>query len=184
MDQLEKVESLREKTGCSYSEAKAALEESGDDLLEALCWLEQHGKTGLSEVSGTSEKKAKAEKEPKAPKEPREPGAFIRGLQSLWEGLAKLINSSLETALVMTDKQGKQVFSMPLLVAILVMCMVFWPMVVLILVALFFGNRFSLVGTLARDPVNDALGKATEFAESVKDGIFQEKEENKDNDQQ
>ena len=47
MDQMEKVESLREKTGCSYSEAKAALEETGGDMLEALCWLEQHGKTQL-----------------------------------------------------------------------------------------------------------------------------------------
>lgn len=39
MDQMEKIETLREKTGCTYTEAKAALEESGGDLLDALCWL-------------------------------------------------------------------------------------------------------------------------------------------------
>ena len=174
MDQLEKVERLREKTGCSYSEAKAALEESGDDLLEALCWLEQHGKNGLTQVSGTSEKQEKTEKEPKAPKEPREPGAFVKGLQSLWEGLTKLLQSCVETQLVMTNKQGKREFGLPLLLAVIIMCLAFWPMVVLILVAMFFGNRFSMEGTLGKQAVNDALGKATDFAESVKDGIFQE----------
>ena len=51
MDQMELVEQLREKTGCSYSEAKAALDEAGNDLLEALCWLEQHGKTQMGGAS-------------------------------------------------------------------------------------------------------------------------------------
>ena len=51
MEQMEKVELLREKTGCSYSEAKVALEETGGDLLEALCWLEQHNKTQLAGAS-------------------------------------------------------------------------------------------------------------------------------------
>ena len=45
MDQMEKIETLREKTGCTYTEAKAALEASGGDLLDALCWLEQRGKS-------------------------------------------------------------------------------------------------------------------------------------------
>ena len=48
MDQMELVESLREKTGCSYSEAKAALDETDGDLLEALCWLENHGKAQMA----------------------------------------------------------------------------------------------------------------------------------------
>ena len=37
MDQMEKIETLREKTGCTYTEAKAALEASNGDLLDALC---------------------------------------------------------------------------------------------------------------------------------------------------
>ena len=45
MDQMEKIETLREKTGCTYTEAKAALEASNGDLLDALCWLEQRGKS-------------------------------------------------------------------------------------------------------------------------------------------
>ena len=37
MDQMEKIETLREKTGCTSTEAKAALEASNGDLLDALC---------------------------------------------------------------------------------------------------------------------------------------------------
>ena len=49
--------------------------------------------------------------------------------------------------------------------------MAFWPVVILLVVALFFGNRFSLEGTLGRKDVNEVLGRATDFAESVKDKL-------------
>ena len=42
--QLEQVEKLVEKTGVSYSEAKAALETANGDMLDALIYLEEQGK--------------------------------------------------------------------------------------------------------------------------------------------
>ena len=47
MEQLEKVERLREKTGCTYEEAKAALEASNWDMLDAIVYLENQGKMTL-----------------------------------------------------------------------------------------------------------------------------------------
>ena len=44
MDQLEKVEKIREKTGVTYEEAKAALDAAGGDVLDALVYLESKGK--------------------------------------------------------------------------------------------------------------------------------------------
>lgn len=44
MDQLEKVEKIREKTGVTYEEAKAALEAANGDILDALVYLENMGK--------------------------------------------------------------------------------------------------------------------------------------------
>ena len=44
MELLEKVEKIREKTGVSYEEAKAALEACGEDVLDALVYLENQGK--------------------------------------------------------------------------------------------------------------------------------------------
>ena len=55
MDQMEKIETLREKTGCTYTEAKAALEASNGDLLDALCWLEQRGKSMVAGAYASTE---------------------------------------------------------------------------------------------------------------------------------
>ena len=40
---LEQVERLREKAAVSYGQAKAALEYSGGNLLDALIYLEERG---------------------------------------------------------------------------------------------------------------------------------------------
>ena len=47
MDQLEKVDKLRERANVSYEEAKEALEASNWDLLDAMVYLEKHGKQSL-----------------------------------------------------------------------------------------------------------------------------------------
>ncbi|NLO13382.1 MAG: ubiquitin, partial [Clostridiales bacterium] len=44
MDHFEMVEKLRQKANVSYEEAKAALEHSEWDLLDALVYLESQGK--------------------------------------------------------------------------------------------------------------------------------------------
>lgn len=44
MEQLEKVEKLRERADVSYEEAKEALEACDWDLLDAMVWLEKEGK--------------------------------------------------------------------------------------------------------------------------------------------
>ena len=44
MDDLEKVERLRERADVSYEEAKKALEECNVDLLDAMVYLEKQGK--------------------------------------------------------------------------------------------------------------------------------------------
>ena len=47
---LELVEQLRQHADVSFADAKAALEHTDGDLLEALIWLEQQGKIDLSGV--------------------------------------------------------------------------------------------------------------------------------------
>ena len=51
MELLEKVEKIREKTGVSYEEAKAALEACDEDVLDALVYLENQGKIKKPDVS-------------------------------------------------------------------------------------------------------------------------------------
>lgn len=44
-DRLELVERVREKAGVGYADAKTALDACGDDLLDALVWLEEQGRS-------------------------------------------------------------------------------------------------------------------------------------------
>ena len=44
MEMMEKVERLREKANVTYEEAKAVLEQTGGDLLDAMVLLERQGK--------------------------------------------------------------------------------------------------------------------------------------------
>ena len=178
MDQMELVERLREKTGCSYSEAKAALETTGGDLLEALCWLEQHGKTQLVGVSCSTEDREPPKSEPEPQhKEKTGPGPVKEGFKSLWEGLVSLFRKCNQTELVMTGKSGRREFGIPLTLFIILLLAAFWVVIALIVVALFFGNRFSVEGALQHDDVNEVLGKATDFAEDIKEEVFSKDEE-------
>ena len=51
MDKLEKVELVRAKAGVSYQDAKEALEACEYDVLDAIIWLENAGKTDVQTAS-------------------------------------------------------------------------------------------------------------------------------------
>ena len=59
MEMIEKVERLREKADVTYEEAKAALEQSDGDLLDAMVLLERQGSSaGCSgALSASSERR-------------------------------------------------------------------------------------------------------------------------------
>ncbi len=167
MDQMEKIETLREKTGCTYTEAKAALEASNGDLLDALCWLEQRGKSMVVGAYSSTAQEPPQE-EPKTQKPPEE-GAFERGFKALWEGIIALIRRGNRNHLIMQDKQGKQAISLPVTIFVVLLIAAFWVVLPLMVVALFFGCRFSFSGPeLGREDLNSAMGKATDFADDIK----------------
>ena len=180
MEQMEKVELLREKTGCTYSEAKAALEETGNDLLESLCWLEQHNKTQLvgASCSTRDQEPPKAEQPPQKEK-PDGPNPFAQGCRSLRDGLVGLIRKCNQTELVMHNKAGKREFGIPLTLFIVLLLAAFWVVLALIVIALFFGNRLSLVGNLGSDDVNEVLDRAADFAESIREETFSAKDDDR-----
>lgn len=171
MDRLEMVEFLREKTGCSYAEAKAALGENGDDLLEALCWLETHGKTQLTGAACSTEDREPPKVEPE-PEKPKEDGAFVRGCKDLWQGIVDLFRWANRNELVMKNRKGKKELGVPLTIVALCLVLAFWLVLTLVVVGLFCGMRFSFEGPMATEDLNDAMGKATDFAEGIKDEVF------------
>ena len=103
--------------------------------------------------------------------QPKTSGPFVNGCKSLWEGLVQLLRRCNQTELVMTGKSGRREFGIPMTLFIVLLLVAFWAVFALIMVALFFGNRFSVEGNLSNDDVNEVLGKATDFAEGIKEEL-------------
>ena len=176
MDHFEMVEKLRAKANVSYEEAKAALEASDWDMLDALVLLESEGKvkdapeakeyttqekTEYSWNTGNGEVKV----------------TFSSALSKLWDWIRKLFQKGNANQFVITRK-GDELIAMPITVlALLLIC--FWPFsLVILFVGLFLGARYSFRGPDINTNVNAFMNKAQDKAASAVE-IHVEKNENK-----
>ena len=164
-DQLELVEKLMSKAGVGYADAKAALEKTDWDILEALVLLEGEGKVH-SESAGSPYAQYTTQKSQKAPNEGAE--NFKHQARSFWEWCKSVIDKGNRNCLEMY-KNGECRLSLPVTVFVLLLLIGFWVILPLMIVALFFGFRFSFNGPeLGKESVNSALGKATDVADNIK----------------
>ena len=72
----------------------------------------------------------------------------------------------------MKGKKGQRELAVPLTILVLLLIVAFWLTLALIVLAMFCGCRFSLEGPAANDNLNDAMDRATDFAETIKDRAF------------
>lgn len=168
MEMLEKVERLREKANVTYEEAKAALEQTGGDLLDAMVLLERQGKvkeparstfsTEYEEQTEYIKVKDKVEEQEKAA--PR----FGRTIGRLFRGFIRFIK---QTTFIVTRGEDT-VFTMPTVVFALLLFF-FWEILApVMIIALFFGVRYSFDGEEEAERANSILHKAGDFAEDVR----------------
>ena len=176
MDHFEMVEKLRAKANVSYEEAKAALEASDWDMLDALVLLESEGK-----VKDAPENKEYTTQEKKEYSWNTGSGevrvTFSSALSKLWDSIKKLFQKGNANQFVITRK-GDEMIAMPITVlALLLIC--FWPFsLVILFVGLFLGARYSFRGPDINTNVNDFMNKAQDKAASAVE-IHVEKNENK-----
>jgi hypothetical protein len=179
MEHIEMVEKLMEKANVSYAEAKQALENNNWDMLDALIELERQGKVHGGQ--GTTRCTTEPEKENKGTRQ-ENPGANKSdhsGWDEFWNGFCRLIRRGMQNHFV-AQRRGETVISVPVLLLILLLCIGFWFILPLMIVGLFCECRYSFEGPdLGRKDVNDAMGKATEYADdlkaSVKSGMNEDK---------
>lgn len=163
MDQINKVEKLRQKANISYEEAKAALERSNWDLLDALVDLESQGKLEQEQKEHFT---TRPEPQPQA-----EQGQDFRGsFTKFFAYIAELINKANVIQMDVT-KRGKVVLSMPLTVLLLLLVFLFWWVLPAMTIGLFLGFRYSFRGHKVTDNVNKAMDKAAQAAENLKSNI-------------
>ena len=194
MDNFEKIEQLVNKAGCSYEDAKAALEGNGWDMIDAIISLERDGKIKkesaaytakpaqeaeiVSEVtvdstgsrSGNNGDSGNAGKSEKASKEKK-------GLWARFKSIMK------DNRLVIIKSNGQQLADLPIWIPVLALICFFWATLILAVIAMVVGCRFHFEGEdLGKININDTMDKATDYAEKVKNDLTKKRNDRQNSD--
>ena len=160
MDHFEMTEKLREKADVTYEEAKAALENSDWDLLEAIVYLENKGKIHHA-----------ASKEQKETEPVNEKNTDTLG--SMFQNIGAFIGKMVEKGnrnVMEVHRRNKIVLTLPLTVLVL-MVIFFWVTIPAFIVSLFFGFRYRFSGADISPKVNNAMDSVADKAEDLKDNL-------------
>ena len=122
MELLEKVEKIREKTGVSYEEAKAALEACGEDILDALVYLENQGKIKKPDVSvyTTEAEPSEEVKEAARQYEKASGETFGDQVKKFMHWIGSLIKKGCENFFIVS-KKNEEIITMPVIVIVLLL---------------------------------------------------------------
>lgn len=169
MDNFEKVEKLREKANVSYEEAKAALENSNWDMLDAMIYLEKNGKVfrAGNESYSTQYERAAAGPAPEIVEE-EEDSEFMDAMRRFGKWCMKWIKKGNNNFFRVTQK-GKEIITIPVTVLVLLLVFAFWLIIPLLVIGLFFNMRYRFEGpNVHAVDLNDAMDGAANAAENVK----------------
>ncbi len=169
MDQLEKVEKLRQRADVGYEDAKNALEACNWDMLDAMVYLERLGKvkkpeqtvysTSYEDQSGYVSVKDKV-KQQKATE-----GGFCRKIGRLCK---KLWQKGKDNYFCVGYKD-EEVVRVPVWIFVLSLLFAWHIIVIIMIVSLFFDCHYSFAGKDDLSKVNRFMSKANEMADKAKD---------------
>ena len=170
MDNLEKVEKLREKANVSYEEARTALEENNWDLLDAVVSLEKQGRTkapSQTEYSTSYEDQKEYVSVKETIKEEKQRKGRAGGVKGL---VRRFIRICRDNSFIVTYKE-KQIIQIPV-IAFVALLLFFWhTLVPVMIIALFFQVRYSFAGKDDLKGMNDFMTSAGDMADQIKEGF-------------
>lgn len=170
MTNYEMAEKLAEKMNVSLEEAKNALESCDWEMLDAALLLEkEHGAT--NERAYTTRPEPEEEKSRREQARERRRGA----VKSLGDLIRSLFNMGNRNRFEV--RKGDEVtLELPVTVLVVLLIFAFWVCIPLLVIGLFAGFRYSFSGAeLGRESVNNAMNKAAEAVEKVKEEVVGEK---------
>ena len=175
MDRIEMVEKLREKAGVSYEDAKAALEASDWDLLDAVVHLEKEGK-----VHSTVYSTKRPDAEEGAGANAGAQTSSGDGFDTFMAWVGRVVHKGNTNSLIV-QRHGKRTFRLPVTAFVLLVLFGFWVTIPLMVVGLFFGYHYKFEGAdLGKGSINDAMDKACQAAEAIKEEFKSEQTTNED----
>lgn len=181
MATIEQVEKLREKANVTYDEAKTALHASGDDILDAMIYLERQGKVKSPPNGGYYNSKSQAEPAKESTSNYGEQNTqnsetFSGVVGKLFKGIGKLIARGNENTFEVR-RNNKVVISMPVTILAVFLLFAFWMIVPLMVIGLFFNYRYVFRGLdLEKTDVNRVMGTAADAAENFKKDVIEGRE--------
>ena len=169
MTHYEMAEKLSEKMGVSLEKATEALQACDWELLDAALMLEKElGQAGQQAWTscGTTTEEANPGQEARARRR-----GVVEGLGGMIRDLLNLGNRNRFEV-----RRGDEVLlEVPVTVLVLLLVFAFWVCIPLLVIGLFAGCRYSFSGEeLGRESVNQAMDKAAEAVERVKEEVTRE----------
>ena len=168
MDNFEKVEKLTERAHVSFEEAKAALEASNWDMLDAMIYLERQGKTN---GSGSSYSTTYEQKNDFSYEQNTTRSNAGKDGRTFGDKVRDLLKKSDENHFRITRRDGSKLIEVPIWLMIILL-LAFWSIcIVLFIIGLFCGCGFTFVGPDKMDTANKVMNSCEEAAGSIKDAF-------------
>lgn len=167
MERNEMVEILIEKAKVSYKEAEESLEKCNWDMLDAVIYLERKRKlennVTIIEAEETKEESKKDKKHEK------KSGGIGEVISRIFKFIGKIISKGNKSYLEI-KKEDEKPIKISLTISAILTIVAFWPVLILIVIGLFCGYKYSITGNdIKSDGVNDILDKVSESAYNIKD---------------
>ena len=194
MDNYQKVEQLVNKAGCSYEEAKSALEACEWDMLDAVISLEREGKVNKETAELKAEEPIEIIPEVSADNVPGNNSQKIKYVNDdgkdgdqgssgnsnsskgsakrehkLWQRIKSIL---FNNRMVIIKSNGKQIADLPIVIPVIALIAFFWATLIIAALAMLFGCRFHFEGEdLGKININNTMDKATDYAEKVRNDL-------------
>ena len=194
MDNYQKVEQLVSKAGCSYEDAKTALESCGWDMLDAVISLEREGKINKETPEQKAEEPVEIIPEVSADNvggnnsqqityiyddsgsgnsggagnSGKTEGKPKRG-RKLWKRIKSIL---INNRMVVLKSSGQQIMDLPIVIPVIALIAFFWATLIVAAIAMVFGCRFHFEGEdLGKTNINSTMDKAADYADKVRSDL-------------
>ncbi len=172
---LEQVTKLREYANISFEEAKAALEATNGDILEAIVNLEKQNRIKGPEGGGSySTEQPKTAPANDSGSKTGDESAHAQGASfgelvgRFFRWCGRVIHKgNINSLEVLRGKEN--IMSIPVTVLVLLLILAFWIVIPLMIIGLFFDYRYRFIGPdLGKENVNRAMDSVAEAADNFK----------------
>ncbi|MBI6012929.1 ubiquitin [Clostridium perfringens] len=174
MEKLKLVDKLKNKANISYEEAKDVLEKSNWDMLEAMLYLEAHGKVEKPSLSifYTNESKESYNEngEEVNLKEDTNENNFEN--KNSFEGVFEAICKAIDTCnniFIEIIRNSRVILKIPFTVLIVLLFFAFWIVIPLMIIGLFFNMEFLVSSKkIDVDKINKVFKETSKVVKDVK----------------